>query len=219
MPSWPRKSPRPHVNRIALADDRIAKVVRAPDGFAVEHDAVSGDLYLRPAHPSPSGGTSGHEPVTLFVGTERGFTYRLTLTPVRRDSAQILIRNARGPGGRGGARRGPRGRRLRGGAGTAGARRRPARAAARLRDPSRPPARPACRADAHRDLAGSAPSRRSCSRPRVRHRAVRRERGGPRRDHRRACGRRAGRGRRPSRRALAGGARHRAGGRASRAWR
>ena len=82
------------VNRIALSRDRIAKVVRAPDGFAVEHDAASGDLYLRPAHPSPSAEASGHDPVTLFIGTERGFTYRLTLTPADRASAQILIRNA-----------------------------------------------------------------------------------------------------------------------------
>ena len=82
------------VNRIALAGDRIARVVRSPDGFAVEHDAASGDLYLRSAHPSPSAETAEYEPVTLFVGTERGFTYRLTLTPAARDSAQILIRNA-----------------------------------------------------------------------------------------------------------------------------
>ena len=82
------------VNRIALDGDRIAKVVRAPDGIAVEHDGASGDLYLRPAHPSPSGETSGLEPVTLFVGTEKGFTYRLTLTLSDRDPAQILIRNA-----------------------------------------------------------------------------------------------------------------------------
>ena len=89
------------VNRIALMGDRIAKVVRAPDGFAVEHDAGSGDLYLRPAGPRP--GTHPAEvtpdrepePVTLFIGTEKGFTYRLTLTPAERDSAQILIRNAR----------------------------------------------------------------------------------------------------------------------------
>ena len=78
------------VNRIALAGDRIAKVVRAPDGFAVEHDARSGDLYLRPLTAGPA----VHDPVTLFVGTEKGFTYRLTLTPAARDSAQILIRNA-----------------------------------------------------------------------------------------------------------------------------
>ena len=82
------------VNRIALARDRIAKVVRAPDGFAVEHDGASGDLYLRPSAPAAAGPARG-EPVTLFVGTEKGFTYRLTLTPAVRDSAQILIRNAR----------------------------------------------------------------------------------------------------------------------------
>ena len=81
------------VNRIALAGDRIARVVRAPDGYAVEHDAASGDLYLRPSAPATSGDAAG-DPVTLFVGTERGFTYRLTLTPAARASAQILIRNA-----------------------------------------------------------------------------------------------------------------------------
>ncbi len=86
------------VNRIALAGDRIARVVRSPDGFAVEHDAASGDLYLRSAGAgSPETGTGQavrYDPVTLFVGTERGFTYRLTLTPSARGSAQILIRNA-----------------------------------------------------------------------------------------------------------------------------
>ncbi len=86
------------VNRIALAGDRIAKVVRAPGGFAVEHDAASGDLYLRPAAGAPAGTAAGRPaataPVTLFIGTEKGFTYRLTLTPAARGSAQILIRNA-----------------------------------------------------------------------------------------------------------------------------
>ena len=78
------------INRIALAGDRIAKVVRSPGGYAVEHDAASGDLYLRPVAAE----AAEHDPVTLFVGTEKGFTYRLTLTPSDRDSAQILIRNA-----------------------------------------------------------------------------------------------------------------------------
>ncbi len=86
------------VNRIALIGDRIARAVRAPDGFAVEHDAASGDLYLRSAVAgSPETGTGQavrYDPVTLFLGTERGFTYRLTLTPSNRDAAQILIRNA-----------------------------------------------------------------------------------------------------------------------------
>ena len=77
------------VNRIALHGDRIARVVRSPDGYAVEHDAASGDLWLRRIDEGPAHGT----PVTLFIGTEKGFTYRLTLTPSERNAAQILIRN------------------------------------------------------------------------------------------------------------------------------
>ena len=89
------------VNRIALSHDRIRRVIRAPGGFEAEHDPETGDLWLRPVTPvtaAPSGmpgepETTGYAPVTLFLGTEKGFTYRLTLTPSDRDSAQILIRN------------------------------------------------------------------------------------------------------------------------------
>ena len=75
------------VSRIALEDDRIARIVRPPDGLAIEHDAVRGDLYLRPLGPETP------ETATLFLGTERGFTYQLTLTVAERDAAQVLIRN------------------------------------------------------------------------------------------------------------------------------
>jgi len=84
------------VSRIALAGDRIARIIRGPDGFVVEHDAARGDVYLRPAADSgvgPGGGVSA-EPLTLFVGTAAGFTYRLSLTVAARGSAQILVRNA-----------------------------------------------------------------------------------------------------------------------------
>ena len=80
------------VSRVALMGDRIARVIRAPGGFQVEHDPGTGDLYLRPLSAGP-GGMPPVEPVALFVGTERGFTYRLALTPVERGPAQILIRN------------------------------------------------------------------------------------------------------------------------------
>ena len=82
------------VSRIALAGDRIARVIRGPDGFVVEHDAARGDLYLRPA--GGPGATRGEfrEPLTLFIGTAAGFTYRLALTLADRGSAQVLIRNA-----------------------------------------------------------------------------------------------------------------------------
>lgn len=85
------------VSRVALANDRIRRVIRSPGGFDVEHDAVSGDLYLRPLDvldPALDSLSDGPLPVTLFLGTEEGFTYRLTLTPDERPSAQVLIRNA-----------------------------------------------------------------------------------------------------------------------------
>ena len=85
------------VNRIALDGDRISRVIQSPGGFTVEHDPVRGDLYLYPNRAAALGPTQAREaatPVTLYVGTEEGFTYRLTLSVVSRDSAQILIRNA-----------------------------------------------------------------------------------------------------------------------------
>ena len=78
------------VSRITLANDRVARVVRGAEGFAVEHDAARGDLYLRPLKRA----SADPVPVTLFIGTEKGFTYKLSLRTAARDSAQILIRNA-----------------------------------------------------------------------------------------------------------------------------
>lgn len=94
------------VNRIALEGDRIARVVQSSGAFTVEHDPVRGDLYLYPAPGgaavpggaevpggAPAHGRAPAPPVTLYLGTEHGFTYRVSLTAVARDSAQILIRN------------------------------------------------------------------------------------------------------------------------------
>ena len=89
------------VNRVALEDDRIARVMQAPGGLLVEHDPVRGDIYVRTAAPGRAGAersatspASGSEALTLYLGTERGLTYRLSLTALDRGSAQILIRNA-----------------------------------------------------------------------------------------------------------------------------
>ena len=54
--------------------------------------SISGPRARRRQRPAPK--RAGYEPVTLFIGTEKGFTYRLTLLPAARASAQILIRNA-----------------------------------------------------------------------------------------------------------------------------
>ena len=88
------------VSRIALSHDRVKKVIRAGGGLRVEHDAASGDLYLTPAGPVEDGEAgSSDRGVPLFVVTEKGFTYRLTLTPAPDGAAQILIRNPAAAGG------------------------------------------------------------------------------------------------------------------------
>ena len=101
------------VSRIALAHDRIERVVRGPDGFELEHDPHRGDIYLKPSfmplrgpgseswemqeeqgHPGVPGTPDPELEKTLFIGTEKGFTYRLKLKVEDRDSAQILIRSS-----------------------------------------------------------------------------------------------------------------------------
>ena len=83
------------VSRIALEADRIVRVIGAPEGFETEHDPARGDLYLRPLDAGFDPELEP-EPAALFIGTEKGFTYRLTLTVAERGAAQILIRNAAG---------------------------------------------------------------------------------------------------------------------------
>ena len=198
------------VNRIALSHDRIRRVIRAPGGFVTEHDPETGELYLRPvaAGQGAEPDLSDRAPVILFIGTEKGFTYRLTLTPSDRDSAQILIRNGAAVArGRGSGRRDCRGRSPDrgpgqapgGGAGRADPRGGAARAAGGIRDRDRDRAghrRPA----GHRDLARAA-AHGACRRGRRRRGRCR----GPRRDH--GC---------PGGGGVAGGARKRALGRPSR---
>ncbi|MCY4480026.1 MAG: type-F conjugative transfer system secretin TraK [Rhodospirillales bacterium] len=86
------------VVRIALEGDRIARAVRGAGRFGIEHDPANGDLYLRRPDIAGDGAdrageTEAAPAAALFVGTEKGFTYRLILTPVAGGPAQVLIRN------------------------------------------------------------------------------------------------------------------------------
>ena len=82
------------VVRVALLGDRIERVIRLPgEGFSVEHDPVAGDLYLHPVAESTVPQASA-VPQALFVGSETGSTYRLSLIPVPGGPSQILVRNA-----------------------------------------------------------------------------------------------------------------------------
>ena len=66
----------------------MARVIQGSAGLTVEHDPVRGDLYL-----TAPGAAAPAEPLTLYLGSERGFTYRLSLNVREREPAQILIRN------------------------------------------------------------------------------------------------------------------------------
>ena len=94
------------VVRVALLGDRIARVISPPQArFDLEHDPAAGDLYLRPvAESTPrerGAGPRAEAPredagppasAALFIGSEKGSTYRLTLTPVAGGAAQVLLR-------------------------------------------------------------------------------------------------------------------------------
>lgn len=91
---------RDGVVRVALLGDRVERVIHVPEGFRVEHDPAKGDLYIHlpseagaEAEAEPFASLAPFEPFALFVGSERGFTYRLRLTPVLGGAAQLLIRN------------------------------------------------------------------------------------------------------------------------------
>ena len=79
------------ITRIAIRDDRIASMVARPDGFTVEHDGSTGDIFLVPT-PGP---TLGTKPVSIFVTSEEGRTYQLLLTPLDIPAEQIIIVNPR----------------------------------------------------------------------------------------------------------------------------
>ena len=96
------------VNRIALDGDRVSRVIQSPGGFTVEHDAVRGDLYLYPDAaavfaPAPdnlSAPAGAPAPVTLYLGTEQGFTYRLSLSVVSRTRRRSSFETPRSRPGR-----------------------------------------------------------------------------------------------------------------------
>lgn len=74
------------VNRIAVQDDRIRAVAKTPNGWAVEHDDITGDVFLIPQQVKEK------SPVNLFITTEGGHTFQLLLSPRDIPSEQILIR-------------------------------------------------------------------------------------------------------------------------------
>ena len=77
---------RGDLNRIKVAHDRISKA-RANAGYAtIEFEASTGEIFLRTSNKR-------YSPVSVFLTTEKGFTYKLLLTPKNIPSEQIILRN------------------------------------------------------------------------------------------------------------------------------
>jgi conjugal transfer pilus assembly protein TraK len=79
-------------NRISVLDDRIVRLFSQEGLFSYQHDPERGDLYLQIMDD-----TAG--PLSFFVTTEKGYTYKLVLTPANIPSEQLVLRNPAATGG------------------------------------------------------------------------------------------------------------------------
>ncbi|WP_391349491.1 type-F conjugative transfer system secretin TraK [Azospirillum sp. A23] len=74
-------------NRIAVVGDRVTSVKMEKGAFSATVDKATGDLYVQ----TLPGGEGA--PLNFFLTTERGYTYKLLLTPGDRPSEQIALHN------------------------------------------------------------------------------------------------------------------------------
>ncbi len=81
------KISKAEINRITLIGDKVKSVKSNKGGYEFSNDSSSGDVYL-------NGGNGGtEEPLNVFIISQRGYTYKLLLTPMDIPSEQIFIKN------------------------------------------------------------------------------------------------------------------------------
>lgn len=76
-----------NLNRIYLKDDRIASIKALDGQFQAQHDAQTGELYLKPSLIYQD------KPINLFLTSEQGFSYALTLKPGSKTPQTIMLDN------------------------------------------------------------------------------------------------------------------------------
>ncbi|MFA6038266.1 MAG: type-F conjugative transfer system secretin TraK [Legionellales bacterium] len=76
-----------NLNRIYLQDDRIESIKALDGQFQYQHDAKSGELYLKPNVAYKD------KPINLYLTSENGFSYALTLRPGSDKPQTILLDN------------------------------------------------------------------------------------------------------------------------------
>ncbi len=74
-------------NRIKIVGDRIKSIKSNANELEVSVEEKLGEIYVRPAM------VSENKPISLFIVTERNFTYQALLFPKSIPSEQIILRN------------------------------------------------------------------------------------------------------------------------------
>ncbi|MDA0967624.1 MAG: type-F conjugative transfer system secretin TraK [Proteobacteria bacterium] len=75
------------INRLSLVNDRIKSVKTNKYGYEFINDEASGDVYIKTTSDNIG------DPLNAFIISEKGFTYKLLLSPLDIPSEQIFIKN------------------------------------------------------------------------------------------------------------------------------
>jgi type-F conjugative transfer system secretin TraK len=75
------------MNRLAVANDRITQIFGDQDTYEVQTEESTGQLFLKPSLEN------GKKPLSITLITENGLTQDMTLEPVERDAATVILKN------------------------------------------------------------------------------------------------------------------------------
>ena len=76
------------MNRLAVANDRITQIFGDQEAYEVQTEESTGQLFLKPTLEN------GKKPLAITLITENGLTQDMTLEPVERDAATVILKNA-----------------------------------------------------------------------------------------------------------------------------
>ena len=75
------------MNRLAVANDRIAQIFGDNDAYEVQTEESTGQLFLKPT------AENGKKPLSVTLITENGVTQDMTLQPEEREATTVILKN------------------------------------------------------------------------------------------------------------------------------
>ena len=79
------------MNRLAVANDRITQVIGDSEAYELQTEETTGQVFLKPTLEN------GKKPLSITLITESGLTQDMTLEPVERDAATVILKNITPP--------------------------------------------------------------------------------------------------------------------------